>query len=95
MSDYSGSRKAGYPAFPTTFPFVDPMVHQEEEAMLVLSRKPGERIVIADNIIVTVVQVQGGTVRLGVEAPLDVRVRRQELAPQPRLRAEVASGGSA
>lgn len=47
--------------------------------MLVLSRKVGERIVIADNITVVVHKVAGNRVSLGVEAPRDVRVVRGEL----------------
>lgn len=47
--------------------------------MLVLSRKIGERIVIGDSIVVTVVRVQGDTVRLGLEAPPEVGIVREEL----------------
>jgi carbon storage regulator len=47
--------------------------------MLVLSRKRDEQIVIGDGIIVTVVEIRGDKVRLGVEAPLDVSVHRQEV----------------
>jgi len=47
--------------------------------MLVLSRKKGERIVIGDNIVVTVTDVRDGKVRLGVEAPREVPVHRKEL----------------
>ena len=54
--------------------------------MLVLSRKVGERILIGENISVTVVRIAGGGVRLGVEAPPDMAVVRQEL--KDRLDAE-------
>jgi len=47
--------------------------------MLVLTRKHGERIVINDNIIITVIDVRGDKVRLGVLAPKDVPVHRQEI----------------
>jgi carbon storage regulator len=47
--------------------------------MLVLARRIGEEIVIAGNIYVTVVAVQGDKVRLGVTAPDDVTVDRQEI----------------
>jgi carbon storage regulator len=47
--------------------------------MLVLNRKVGERIVIDDNIVVTVVAVNGQQVRLGIEAPRSVSVWRAEL----------------
>jgi carbon storage regulator len=48
--------------------------------MLVLSRKPGEKVVIGDGITVTVLEVVGGRVRIGVKAPDDVRILRGELA---------------
>lgn len=47
--------------------------------MLVLTRKIGENIVIGDNIRVKVLQIHGGKVRLGVVAPEDVAVDRQEI----------------
>ena len=47
--------------------------------MLVLSRKESERIRLGDSIIVTVVRVAGDKVRLGIEAPPDVLVLRDEL----------------
>ena len=47
--------------------------------MLVVTRKVGERIVIGDNITVTVVRIAGGLVRIGVEAPSDCPVVRREL----------------
>jgi carbon storage regulator len=50
--------------------------------MLVLSRKVGERILIGDNISITVVRITGGAVRIGVEAPPHLAVIRQELQDQ-------------
>ena len=47
--------------------------------MLVLSRKCGERIVIGQNIELTVVEVRRNKVRLAVDAPRDVSVHRQEI----------------
>jgi len=47
--------------------------------MLVLSRKRSERIVIDGNIVVTVVDIRGDKVRLGIEAPKDVSVHRSEV----------------
>lgn len=47
--------------------------------MLVLSRKRDERIVIGDNIVITVVEVRGDKVRLGIDAPAEVPVHRQEV----------------
>jgi carbon storage regulator len=47
--------------------------------MLVLSRKKNESIIINDNITVTVVEVRGDKVRIGVEAPKEVSVHRNEV----------------
>ena len=47
--------------------------------MLVLSRKRTEQIVIADNIVITVVEIRGDKVRLGIEATKDVPVHRKEV----------------
>jgi carbon storage regulator len=47
--------------------------------MLVLSRSKSEQIVICGNIVVTVVDVRGDKVRLGIEAPRDVPVHRREV----------------
>ena len=49
--------------------------------MLVLSRRESERIRLGKSIIVTVVRVSGDKVRLGIEAPPDVLVLREELEP--------------
>jgi carbon storage regulator len=47
--------------------------------MLVLSRKPGETIVVGDDIIVTVVAITGNRIKLGIEAPPEVTIKRREL----------------
>src|SRR5437870_2486349 len=49
--------------------------------MLVLSRKLGEKIFIGENICITVVDIDRGKIRLGIEAPRDVPIFRQELLP--------------
>ena len=54
--------------------------------MLVLSRKPGERILIGGDVVLTVIRTGPNTVRLGIEAPRDMRILRQELTA-------AASGG--
>lgn len=47
--------------------------------MLVLSRKLNEAIVINDDIVITVVEIRGDKVRLGIVAPKDIPVHRQEV----------------
>lgn len=47
--------------------------------MLILTRHRGERIIIRDDIIVTVVDIRGDRVRLGIDAPSDIEVNREEV----------------
>jgi carbon storage regulator len=47
--------------------------------MLVISRKSGERINLGDDITVTVLEISGSTVRIGIEAPTAVAVHRHEV----------------
>jgi carbon storage regulator len=47
--------------------------------MLVLSRKPDETIMVGDDIEIKVVEIRGGQVRLGINAPPEVSVHRREL----------------
>jgi carbon storage regulator len=51
--------------------------------MLVLSRRVGERVVIGETIVLTVVEVDSRRVRLGIEAPPDVPIWREELSSSP------------
>jgi carbon storage regulator len=61
--------------------------NNREMAMLVLSRKLGEKIVIGDNIVVTVVKIDRNQIRIGIEAPHDIPVYREEIAPQRAFKA--------
>ncbi len=56
--------------------------------MLVLSRKRDEKIVIGNNIVITVVDVRGDKVRLGIEAPTEVPVHRQEVLEAVKRQAD-------
>ena len=47
--------------------------------MLVLTRRIGEKLVIDDNVVITVMGVKGGQTRIGIEAPRDVQVHREEI----------------
>lgn len=51
--------------------------------MLCLARRVGERIVINGNIVVKILEIQGKRVRIGIEAPEGVHIRRGELEPLP------------
>lgn len=50
--------------------------------MLVLSRKPGEKILVGDNVTITIVRINQNTVRIGIDAPLNVTIVREELTDQ-------------
>jgi carbon storage regulator len=58
---------------------------KEGMEMLVLTRKVGEEIVIGDGIYVTVVAIHGATVRIGISAPKEIVVDRQEIAEKRNL----------
>ncbi len=60
--------------------------------MLVLSRKESERIKLGDSIVVTVVRVAGDKVRLGIDAPADMLVLREELDIRPVVAKPAVSG---
>ena len=64
--------------------------------MLVLSRKVGQRVLIGDDVAITVVRINGGGVRRGIEAPIEMPVIRQELkdsldSPEAESSANVTS----
>jgi carbon storage regulator len=52
--------------------------------MLILTRRPAEILVIGDNITITVLDIRGGRVRLGVNAPRDIIVNREEIFEKTR-----------
>ena len=56
--------------------------------MLVLSRKKNESIVVDDSIIITVVEIRGDKVRLGIEAPREVPIHRSEVRDAMAAQAE-------
>lgn len=62
--------------------------------MLVLSRKSGERILIGEDVTVTVVRIGPNTVRLGIDAPREMNIVREELCVEvPALKVVAHSGG--
>ena len=62
--------------------------------MLVLARKKNESIVIREDVVVTVVEVRGDKVRLGIEAPKDVKVHRREVYDAIRQAAQQSQAES-
>jgi len=64
--------------------------------MLVLTRKPGERIVIGDDIVITILDSRGDGVRVGIEAPRGVPIQRDEViraVAEANLAASAADAG--
>ena len=59
--------------------FVNARVDCSEIVMLILTRRVGETLVIGDEVLVTVLGVRGNQVRIGVNAPKDVAVHREEI----------------
>ena len=59
--------------------------------MLILTRRVDESLVIGDNVTVTLLGVKGNQVRIGVDAPRDVTVHREELAQKQDPRARTLS----
>ncbi len=59
--------------------------------MLVLSRKQSEKLIIGDNIIVTVAAISGNRVRLAIQAPADVPIHRSEIREAVRAEEEAVS----
>lgn len=53
--------------------------------MLILSRKVGERFLIGENVVVQVLDISGSHVKLGIDAPKNTKVFREELLATPRL----------
>lgn len=56
--------------------------------MLVLTRKIGETIIIADNIVITVLSANGGQIKIGVTAPKEISVHREEIYKRIRSKLE-------
>ena len=62
--------------------------------MLVLSRKQEQTVWIGKEIRITILKSNGSAVRLGIEAPHDVTILRDELVPEHWMEAEAISGGT-
>jgi carbon storage regulator len=62
--------------------------------MLLITRKVGERIVLGDDVIVTVVDISGSTVRLGIQAPRSLQVYREEIWLEVQKENEAAAAAA-
>ena len=59
--------------------------HERESKMLILTRREGEAINIGDNVQVRVHRIHGGSIKLAIEAPKEVKVLRDELEKEVKL----------
>ncbi len=62
--------------------------------MLVLSRKETQRIRVGDSVVVTIVKVSGDKVRVGIEAPSDMLVLRDELEPWETVKSPIGTAAA-
>ena len=53
--------------------------HQGKVRMLILTRRVGEKLVIGENVTITVLGVKGNQIRIGIDAPPEVQVHREEI----------------
>lgn len=60
--------------------------------MLILTRRVGETIIIGDDIVITVIGVKGNNVRIGIDAPKNVSVHREEIKRKIDAQMEVSNG---
>jgi len=54
-------------------------LHQGKVRMLILTRRVGEKLVIGENVVITVLGVKGNQIRIGIDAPPEVDVHREEI----------------
>ena len=57
--------------------------------MLILSRKKDENIIIDDKIVLMIIECKGDRVKLGIEAPSEIRIFREEIYPKERMNAGI------
>lgn len=62
--------------------------------MLVLSRKPGERILVGNDVVITIVRIGPNTVRLGIDAPGHLNIVREELCDAGTIEAAAAQSSN-
>jgi carbon storage regulator len=51
--------------------------------MLVLTRHPGQKILIGNNVVVTILKAESGRVSVGIDAPVEINIARAEIARKP------------
>ena len=62
--------------------------------MLVLSRRPGESVMVGHDVVITVLEVRGDVVRVGIKAPREVQVHREEVYLELQKANQAAAAGA-
>lgn len=62
--------------------------------MLVLSRRPGESIMVGNDVTITVIEVRGDQIRIGIDAPREVQVHREEVVRELEAQNTAAAGSA-
>jgi carbon storage regulator len=62
--------------------------------VLVLSRRPGESIMVGNDITITVIEVRGDQIRIGIDAPREIQVHREEVVRELEAQNAAAAGSS-
>ena len=63
--------------------------------MLIITRRPGEKVMLGDDVVIEVIEVSGSSVRIGIDAPKSVRVYREELWRAVKAENEAAARADA
>ena len=63
--------------------------------MLIITRRPGEKIVLGDDVVITVMEISGQTARIGIDAPKAVPVYREEIWTAVKAENEAAASADA
>ena len=63
--------------------------------MLIITRRPGERVMLGDDVVIEVIEVSGASVRIGIDAPKSVPVYREELWKAVKAENEAAAKSDA
>ena len=90
-----GYARGGCTSRPVVLGSMDGRVFPHPSFMLVLTRKPGEAIVIGDDIEIEIVAIGGGKVRVGISAPRSTTVHRKEVYVELQAQEAAATDASA
>lgn len=68
------------------------LTHKKEKTMLILTRRTGEKIIINENISFQIIEIKGNQVRMGIDAPDDVSIHREEIFLKVKAQQDFLNG---